>query len=325
MELFVSHFNRLAVNQMLNYIPDKAQPVTLIYGPSGVGKTELLRKMYHQHKNSQVLLIDALTFSQNYVVAAQDGSLNNFREHVRNFKLILIDRLEALKGKKHTLEELLHTLDALVNQGGKLVACFQGQPQEFDFLGRRLASRLLGGMTLPISAPTLTERVDFANRYARSRFWVLPELILENIAHQTSNLREVQRLIQDFGIFSTKDVENTPGELAEDYWKRFLFELKSRKEIEVSADNILRKVSELTGVLSTDIRGNSRASADLAARKFAIYAIRKLCTWSYPQLGEYFQKSHSVMIKSCRQFEDILEEPEWQEKFAILQAYFDQD
>lgn len=325
LELFVSHFNRLAVDAIRNYIPDQAQPVTLIYGPSGVGKTELLRKVYHEHKNPQVLLIDSLAFSQNYVLAAQDGSLNDFRKLVRSFKLIIFDRLEALKGKKQTLEELLHTLDALISQGGKFVACFQGEPQELNFLGQRLVSRLLGGMTLPISAPTHNELVDFANRYARSRFWALPEIIIDNIAHQASNLREVQRLIQDFGVFSAR-VQNTSDEFTEYYWKRFSNELKEQKEMEMTADNILRKVSELTGVLPGDIRGNSRASAAMAARKFAVYTIRKFCAWSYPQLGEYFQKAHSAMIKSCRRFEELMEtEPEWREKFAILQAYFDQD
>jgi chromosomal replication initiator protein len=326
LELFVSQFNRLAVDTLRNYVPDKAQPVTLIYGPLGVGKTELLRKMYHQHKNPHVLLIDALAFSQNYVLAAQEGSLNDFREHVRNFKLIILDRLESLKGKKNTLEEFLHTLDALVSQGGKLVASFQGEPRELSFLGPKLSSRFLGGMTLPISAPTHNELFDFANRYARSRFLILPVAILKSIASQTSNLREVQKLIIDFGEFSGNGSENKTDEFTQDYWDKFLQVQRSRKDVEVTADNILRKVSELTGVLSSDIRGNSRSAATLAARKFAIYAIRKLLIWSYPQLGEFFQKSHSIMIKSYCQFEVIMQtESEWREKFEILQAYFDQD
>lgn len=326
MELFISHFNRLAADTLRNYAPEKAQPVTLIYGPAGVGKTELLRKVYYQYKNPRVLLIDALAFSQNYVLAAQEGSLNDFRVHVRNLKLILLDRLEILKGKKHTLEELLHTLDALVSQGGKLVVCFQGEPQELSFLNPKLSSRFLGGMTLPILAPSHNELADYANRYARSRFLILPETILQSIADQTSNLREVQKLIQDFRVFSGNNVENKTDAFTQDCWEDFLKVQMNREKVELTSDNILRIVSELTGVLSTEIRGNTRVAASLAARKFSIYAIRKLCVWSYPQLGKYFHKTHSVMIKSYRQFEEMIkEDPEWRNKFEVLQAYFDQD
>lgn len=326
MELLISHFNRLAADTLQKYDPEQAQPVTLIYGPPGVGKTELLRKVYHQYKNPQVLLIDALTFSQKYVFAVQEGSLNDFRGHMRNLKLIILDRLEALKGKQHTLEELLHTLDDLVSQDGKLVVSFQGEPQELSFLSDKLSSRLLGGMTLPIFAPSHDELADYANRYARSRFLILPEAILQSIADQTSNLREVQKMIQDFGVFSQSSIENKTDEFSSSFWGDFLKAQKCRNEVELTPDNIIRIISELTGVLPQDIRGNSRAKDSLSARRFAVYTIRRLCGWSYPQLGEFFQKAHSLMIKSYRQYEEMVkEDPEWGRKFELLRAYFDQE
>ncbi|AHF08520.1 DnaA ATPase domain-containing protein [Desulfitobacterium metallireducens] len=326
MELLISHFNRLAADTLQNYDLEKAQPVTLIYGPPGVGKTELLRKVYHQHKNSQVLLIDALTFSQKYVLAVQEGSLNEFRIYLRNLKLIILDRFEALKGKKHTLEEFLHTLDDLVSQDGKILVSFQGEPQELSFMSIKLSSRLLGGMTLPIFTPSHDELADFANRYARSHFLNLPEEVLQSIADQTSNLSEVQKMIQDFRVFSRNNVENKTDEFNKSYWGDFLKAQKDRNEVELTPDNILRIISELTGVLSQDIKGNSRAKDLLTARKFAVYAIRKLNGWSYPELGEYFQKAHSVMIKSYRQFEQMMkEDPDWRNKFEILRTYFIQD
>ncbi|MEA4902818.1 DnaA ATPase domain-containing protein [Desulfitobacterium sp.] len=324
MELFISCFNRLAADTLRNYAVDLAQPVTLIYGPAGVGKTELLRKIYHQSKKPQVLLIDALTFSQNYALAAQEGSLNDFRQHVRSHKLILLDRVEILKGKKKTLEELLHTLDALVSHGGKLVVSFQGEPHQLSYLGPKLSSRFLGGMTLPINAPTHNELADYANRYARSRFLILPEPILQSIADRTLNLREVQEVIRDFEVYLNNDAEKMIDEPTMACWESFLQDRMKSKEEELTPDNILRIISELTGVLAKDIRGNSRSSAPLAARRFAVYALRNLYGWSYPQLGEYFGKSHSVMMKSSKVFEETIQKDQkWKSKFEILQGYFD--
>lgn len=320
MEWFISPFNRLAFDTLQHYVTEIAHPITLIYGPSGVGKTELLKNLYRQNKKPQVMLIDALNFSQSYAYAAQEGSLNDFRLRMRNLTLFILDNIETLKGKKHTLEELLHTVDALLNQGGKIVVSYQGEPQELTFLGKKLSSRLLGGMSLPILAPSISELAEYAYRYARSRYLIMPQEILYGIAIQSRSLREVQKHINDFVLYA----ENHAEALTKACWEDFQEEQKRRVELELSPDNILRKIFELTGVLPEEIRGNSREASIVASRKLAVYSVRKLCAWSYPQMGKYFDRAHSAMMKATHQFEEMMrKDPEWGRKFGTLKEYFD--
>ena len=48
MNCFISDFNLQAWRLIQRYDPAKAPDVTLFYGPKGVGKTLLLRRLYRQ-------------------------------------------------------------------------------------------------------------------------------------------------------------------------------------------------------------------------------------------------------------------------------------
>ncbi|WP_434512609.1 DnaA ATPase domain-containing protein [Desulfitobacterium sp. AusDCA] len=320
MEWFVSRFNQLAFDALNEYNLETVYPITLIYGPCGVGKTELLRMVYHQNKSPQVLLMDAQIFSQRYVLAAQNHCLSEFRTRIRNHKLLILDQLERLEGKKNSLEELLHTLDSLTNNGAKIIASFQGEPQRAAFLTKRLYSRLFGGLTLPVLTPTTLELVEYARLYARSRSLIIQKDILSKLAAQAENLTDVQKLLNEFVKFTENDLKASSYEC----WEEYLMLYREKNSLKLIPDNVIQKISEMTGILAEEIKGSSRVPSTAAARKFAVYAIRKLCALSYPQLGVYFQRAHSVMMKSYQQFEDTQKEnPEWRQKFEILKAYFD--
>lgn len=320
MEWFVSRFNRLAFDNLNEYNIETAHPITLIYGPRGVGKTELLRRVYHQNKSPEVLLMDAHIFSQRYVLAAQNHSLGEFRMKIRGHKLLILDQLEGLEGKKNSLEELLHTLDSLMNNDAKIITAFQGEPHRAAFLTKRLYSRLFGGLTLPVLAPSNLELEEYARFYARARSFALQKDILSKLAAQAENLTDVQKLLNDFVKFTENNLKASTHEC----WKEYLMFYRERNSLELTPDNVIQKISEMTGISAQEIRGSSRVPSTAAIRKFAVYAIRNLCALSYPQLGVYFQRAHSVMMKSYQQFEDMQKEkPDWRKKYEILETYFD--
>lgn len=320
MEWFVSRFNQLAFDTLNEYNLETAHPITLIYGPRGVGKTELLRMVYHQNKSPEVLLMDAQIFSQRYVFAAQNHGLSEFRTQMRSYKLLILDQLERLEGKKNSLEELLHTLDSLTNNGAKIIAAFQGEPKRASFLTKRIYSRLFGGLTLPVLTLNTFELEEYAKIYARSRSLIIQKDILSKLANQAENLTDIQKLLNEFVKFT----ENNLKALSHECWEEYLMLYKEKNNLALTPDNVIQKISEMMGIPAEEIKGSSRVPSISAIRKFAVYAIRKLCALSYPQLGVYFQRAHSVMMKSYQQFEDMQKEnPEWRKNYEILQAYFD--
>lgn len=315
-----SGFNQIAANILGHYDPRHASALTLIYGPAGVGKTELLRACFTRlQKQVRVVYLDAEDFSRSYAFAAQEGFLSIFRDRLRSAPLIIFDHLEKLKGKKRSIEEFLHTYDALMERDAKLIVGFQGAVSELSFLGEKLSSRLLGGLAIPVHSPAAADLLNYAWRSAKSRYLIMDDQVLERIAQSVQNFREAQEFLNGFIRYADEFQEALDFEAFTQYLVYRQQELQHRP----TPDNIVRKVAELTELDPEQLYGNQRMTKIVEARQLAIYAIRELSGISYPELGRIFHKAHSAMIKSCRQFQERLDhDQEWAGKFKLLLQYF---
>jgi len=315
-----SDFNRMAENAFLTYDPHQAPLATLLYGPAGVGKTELLRSLYQRLKdNVPVLYLDALDFSKSYALASQEGNLSSWRRRMRTQKVLIIDQLETLQGKTRSVEELYHTYEALAQQEGRLVGAFRGEPSHLNALGIKLASRLRGGLAVPVFPPNKDERLKYLRLLSFKKFLIIEEAVLERMSEEAINFLEAKDLMTAFIQFAIE------RERALDEEAYILFqELKDRqKEKQLSPPNIICKAAELQGVALEDIYGVSRTEKVRQARQLAIYGIRNLCRLSYPEIGHLLNKSHSSIIKSYQQFLEALDiNPELKQSTKELLEYF---
>jgi chromosomal replication initiator protein len=315
-----SSFNRIAANTLEYYDPRHASALTLVYGPTGVGKTELLRACFTRlKKDVRVIYLDAEDFSRSYSFAAQEGFLNKFRDRLRSTPLVIFDHLEKLKGKKRSIEEFLHTYEALRERDAKLIVGFQGAVSELEFLGEKLSSRMLGGLAIPVHPPSDTDLFNYCWRSAKSRYLTIDDTVLEFVAQRVSNFREAQEFLNGFIRYANEFQEALDFEAFSQYLVYREQELRHRP----TPDNIVRKVAELTELEPEQIYGNLRVTRIVEARQLAIYTIRELCRLSYPETGRLFNKAHSAIIKSCQQFQERLNrDHEWADKFKLLFEYF---
>lgn len=315
-----SSFNKIAVNTLRDYDPKYAPPLTLVYGPSGVGKTELLRSSSLQLKqHNRVVYIDAEEFARSFAFAAQKGSLTKFRDRLRTTSILIFDHLETLRGKKQSIEELLHTYESLFERGAKMIVGFQGKTSGLDFLGEKLCSRLLGGLAIPIHSPSEAEMLEYLRRYSQSRYLILEEKVLEQMSSHVKDFREAQEFLQGF----TRYADSFDVAMDREAFSCFVAWKEKESFRHPTPDNIVRRVAELTDVDPGQICGDLRQTRIREARQLAIYAIRMVCQLSYPDIGQYFNKAHSSIIKSCQQFpERMKEDPTWEVKLNHLLQYF---
>jgi chromosomal replication initiation ATPase DnaA len=82
---------------------------------------------------------------------------------------------------------------------------------------------------------------------------------------------------------------------------------------EPELEDILRAVSEASGVSVEDIKGGRRLEEIIPARQMYCYLARKAGKWSYWRIGEIIGKDHATALHSCRKVEEMLEtkEPEY--------------
>lgn len=307
-----SDFNRMGENILNGYSPDRAPFSTLIYGPAGVGKSELLLHCFKRLKNQYPILhLDAQDFIKSYAFSAQEGTLTQFRHRVRTPAVLIVDHLELLKGKVRSIEEFYHTYEALFQSNCKMICGFRGEPSQLDVLGHKLASRLRGGLAVPIRQPSRDDILNYLQRLAHAKFLILEEQVLEAMTEEIDNFPEAQNLLKDFIQYANK----MEGALDKEALTAYFVYQKQRENFRPTPHNIVRHVATMTGTNLADIYGASRVPKVREARALAIYGIRGLCQLSYPEIGSLLNKSHSSVIKSYQQLQDLnKQDPEMSEK-----------
>ncbi len=287
--VFVSHYNHLAFKFIETFDYSQAPSVTIIAGNEGVGKTVLLDYLRQKYRQSvkDILLIDAGKFSTKYAYAACNGNLSSFRKDVRACKLLLLDNLDKLKGKTKTIEELLHTLDAILAQGGKTVLTFSGSELGWDYLGERLASRLSSGLILRIRNPTEQEIKSFIAYYLAGQ----PEgqrtaERAYQLAGQAKNIRQAI----DFMKMDTK--QNTPG----------INNIKDQVAV------LLPLLCSYFEVEEKKVLTGSKTHQAVTARYMLFLLLFEIFKTSYQEISLYFQKNLTNLRYKCLQLKE--NEPE---------------
>jgi chromosomal replication initiator protein len=177
--------NRLALQSCVALLDDpdlRISPV-VIFGAPGLGKTHLLHALAGRATAAgwAVACLSAEEFTNRYMMGFRGGKLEEFQRALRGVRLLIIDDLQYLAGKTGTLDELVHTIDAVTNNGGHVVVASERHPFDLD-LPDRLASRLAGGIVTRVEPFLLAERRRFIEQAARRHRVALPGWAIERIA-----------------------------------------------------------------------------------------------------------------------------------------------
>ena len=69
-----------------------------------------------------------------------------------------------------------------------------------------------------------------------------------------------------------------------------------RREIEISAQNIVEVVANYYNISVDELKTKSRKSEVILPRQICIYLIRRKTKLSYPQIAKYFNHHHTSII-----------------------------
>ena len=99
-----------------------------VYGRPGVGKTFLLKTIEKTREDS--LYIGSEDFLNSFVQSIKKGTTEKFKETIRGNKLLLLDDIQFLSGKKAASEELLHTINHYIENGRGIVLVSDVKPKD---------------------------------------------------------------------------------------------------------------------------------------------------------------------------------------------------
>ena len=107
---------------------------------------EILRR----NSSMKVLYVTAENFTNDFVNAIKDKSMEKFKKKYRSVDLLLIDDIQFFAGKDQIQEEFFNTFNALRDSGRQLVISSDKPPRDIPLLEDRLKSRLEWGIVADI-------------------------------------------------------------------------------------------------------------------------------------------------------------------------------
>lgn len=294
--------------------------IVVLHGPSGVGKTLLVRGLMEawaaQRPAETIELVTGADWNEAYVAAVDANRIQDFRRRFRECDLLVIDDLHRLGAKAAALTELMSTLDALNNRGAAVAMTLNAAPAKTDDLPAALAARLQGGVVVELAPASMMTRRAILGELVCRRGWTVDIAALELLAADRSrNVPEILGLLMQW--YQSAAAEGTLLDAA--------FARKQLGHSSSAATPSLRTIAEQTArrfaLTVGDLKSESRRRTIVAARDTAVLLMRRLTKKSLQEIGDYFGgRDHTTVMHSCRKAEIALDvDPEARALFAELQ------
>ncbi|MGL4512770.1 MAG: DnaA ATPase domain-containing protein [Lacipirellulaceae bacterium] len=298
----------LAVRRLI--AGDRALRLVFLWGPAGTGKTHLLRALadgVRGRDRRRVQMLSAEKFLVGFVEACRGGGLPSFRVKHRGLDLLMIDNAHQLVGKARTLEELLHTLDALEADGATVVLTSDRAPHELRELGPELVSRLSGGVSAELRLPSAPMRCELVRRTAHKRGIELSDGAVERLGVSlVGGAREVSGALSKLELHA----QTYGAPIDELTVERVADEVNRVATPPVKLADIQRAVCGVFGVDAASLCSAKRTKNVSEPRMLAMWLARRLTQSAWSEIGDHFgRRSHSTVIAAHRRVERLLATP----------------
>lgn len=285
----------------------QASPV-LFYGPTGVGKTHLLRAIVREYRRlnpcASAVYLTAEQFTTNFIEAIRGTGLPSFRQKCRGANLLVIDDLQFFNGKDRTLEELQYTIDTLTAEGRQIVLASDRSVAEQRFLGPELSSRLAGGLTCEIQPPEFATRLEITRRLCDQMGLSVSDDVLSTVAAQiNTGARELRGALHRLQAMSQAYDEPITQATAE----RAIADLARHSTRTVRLADVQKVVCDVFGVEPAQLRSERKGRAISDPRILAMWLARKYTRAPWSEIAHFFgRRSHSTVISAHRRVEKLI-------------------
>ncbi len=279
--------------------PGKKYNPLFIYGGVGLGKTHLLQAIGHavleKNPKIKVLCTDAERFTNEFIRAIGNGTIDKFKNIYRGVDVLLVDDIQFMAGKERTQEEFFHTFNSLYQDGQQIVLTSDRTPKDIPALEDRLISRLEWGLIADITPPDLETRLAILKAKCQERKCDLNEEILQYLAtHIQRNVRELEGALNK--LIAYYEFHRTELDLS--VVKNVLASLDTRKKKGlIQAKELIETVANFYGIHVSDMIGLSRKRELVVPRQVAMYLMREEVGASFPLIGkELGNRDHTTAM-----------------------------
>ena len=279
----------------------------IIYGGTGLGKTHLLHaignRVLETQPNKRIVIATSEKFTLDFVNGLRKNRTIEFAQQYRKADILLIDDIQFFRGKEQTQEQFFHTFNELYQAGKQIVLTADRYPGEMQGLQDRLLSRFQSGLSVDIQPPDFEVRVAILLDKAERNSVNLPYDIIEFIAtHMRSNIRDLEGTIIRLLARSSLLNQDIDRNLVKDVVKERVGNKPSK---DLSMEDVVRKVSEVSGIPEGGIVGQSRKKEVVEARQTAMFLCRSILESSLSSVGLFFGgRDHTTVMHAIKAIEE---------------------
>ena len=217
--------------------------------------------------------------------------------------MLLIDDIQFFRGKEQTQEQFFHTFNVLYQSGKQIVMTADKYPGEMKGLKERLLSRFQSGLSVDVQPPNFEVRVAILLDKAEQNGLALDYDIIEFIArHIKNNVRDLEGAIIRILAKSSLMNKEIDFSLVKEVIKE---RVGSSFSSNLSIEDIVRKVSEVSRIPEKEIIGKSRKMEFVEARQISMYLCRDIMETSLNNIGVYFGgRDHTTVMHAVKTIND---------------------
>jgi chromosomal replication initiator protein len=281
----------------------------LIYGGVGLGKTHLGHaigiEIKNQYPNKTVLYVSSEKFTQQFIDAVKNNTVNDFCHFYQMMDVLIIDDVQFFSGKEKTQDVFFHIFNHLHQSGKQIVLTSDKPPVEIQGMEQRLLSRFKWGLSADLQAPSLETRIAILEQKMYADGIELPKDVVEYLAYSiTSNIRELEGALISLIAQSSLNKKAITLDLAKQMIDKFV----KNTAREVSIDYIQKVVCDYFDLPIELLKSKTRKREVVQARQIAMYFAKKMTKSSLANIGLHCGgKDHATVLHACRTVNNLSE------------------
>ena len=282
----------------------------IIYGGVGLGKTHIMHAIGNRavelNNSLNVVIVTSEKFTLDFVNGLRKNKTIEFAQKYRKADVLLIDDIQFFRGKEQTQEQFFHTFNALHQAGKQIVMTADKYPGEMKGLQDRLLSRFESGLSVDVQPPNFEVRVAILLEKAEQNGLTLDYDIIEFIArHVKNNVRDLEgtiiRILAKSSLMNKEIDHSLVREVVQE-------RTGGRLNSDISMEDIIQKVSNISSISEDEIVGKSRKSEISDARQVSMYLSREIIGTSLNNIGLFFGgRDHTTVIHAVNTITNKIE------------------
>jgi chromosomal replication initiator protein len=279
----------------------------MIYGGVGLGKTHILQAIGNSIKelnsNKFVLYVSSEKFTNQFINAVKNNSLQVFSNFYMNVDVLIIDDVQFLAGKEKTQETFFHIFNHLHQTGKQIIMSSDRAPKKLEGFMDRLLSRFKWGLTADLQKPDFETRVAIIQKKLENDGLTFTSEVVEYLANTiNTNVRELEGVLVSLMAHSSLNRREVDMDLA----KKTLKGIVEKQVKVITMDTIFDAVSKQFMVSVEDIKSKSRKKEFIMPRQMAMYMAKEILNMPLSNIGYYFDRDHSTVIYSVNSLNEAM-------------------